>query len=246
MQERDIHPCNPLIRFLRCTGENRHGDRDIYGFPPTSPGLRVGLLGGSFDPPHEGHVHITRWALRRFQLDRVWWLISPGNPLKTIGPAPLERRIQAANSLVAHPRVIVTDLERRLGTRYTSETLRALRLRYPLVRFVWLMGADNLVQFHRWEDWDGIMMQMPLGIMARPEEQVSAGMSHAARKYARFRLNPRRSSGLALRQAPAWSLLTGRMLAVSSSEIRARGEWISGAEHQPSAAAIRRLKSSDD
>lgn len=121
----------------------------IAGFPNARPGMCIGLLGGSFDPPHAGHVHITREALKRFGLDAVWWLVSPGNPLKTRGPAPLDRRMAAARAIMRHPRVEVTDIEARLGTRYTAETLAALFARYPGVRFVWLMGADNLASFHR-------------------------------------------------------------------------------------------------
>jgi nicotinate-nucleotide adenylyltransferase len=113
-----------------------------------APGLRIGLLGGSFDPPHEGHAHITRWALRSLGLDRVWWLVSPGNPLKPKGPADLARRIAAARALMRDPRVVVTDVEARLGARYTADTLVALSARFPQARFVWLMGADNLARFH--------------------------------------------------------------------------------------------------
>jgi len=197
----------------------------LHGFPIAPPGLRVGLLGGSFDPPHEGHSHITRWALRRFGLDRVWWLVSPGNPLKADGPASLERRVAACRRVVSHPRVVVSDLEARLGTRYTAETLGGLFAHYPGVRFVWLMGADNLAQFHRWERWQWIMESVPIGVLSRPGEQVSAGLSPAARQYARYRLDARRAHGLPFAKPPAWCLLTGRMVDASSSAIRARGGW---------------------
>ena len=140
--------------------------------PVALPGMRIGLLGGSFDPPHAGHVHITTWALRAFRLDQVWWLVSPGNPLKADAPANMARRIAAAEALLTHPRTRITDLEARVGTRYTAETLEAIGLRYPGVRFVWLMGADNLRSFHRWERWDEIMARVPVGVLARPGEQV--------------------------------------------------------------------------
>ncbi|MCE8471321.1 nicotinate-nicotinamide nucleotide adenylyltransferase, partial [Rhodovulum sulfidophilum] len=123
------------------------------GFPKAGAGQKIGLLGGSFDPAHEGHAHITRTALKRFGLDRVWWLVSPGNPLKAEGPAPMARRLAAAEAVMQHPRVAITDLEARIGTRYTAETLERLMRLYPGVRFVWLMGADNLISFHRWERW---------------------------------------------------------------------------------------------
>ncbi len=138
----------------------------MQGFPIARPGMRIGLLGGSFDPPHRGHVHITREAMKRFGLDRVWWLVSPGNPLKAEGPASLDRRMAAARAVMVHPRVEITDIEARLGTRYTAATLSALLPRYPGVRFVWLMGADNLAGFHRWDRWEWIMRQLPVGVIA--------------------------------------------------------------------------------
>ena len=151
--------------------------------PPTKPGQVIGLLGGSFDPAHEGHVHITKAALQRFGLDHIWWMVSPGNPLKTHGPAPLEERMQAARAIMQHPRVQITDIERHLGTRYTAETLFELRRRHRGVRFVWLMGADNLAQFHLWQDWQWIMDAVPIGVIARPGDRIAARMSHAARVY---------------------------------------------------------------
>jgi nicotinate-nucleotide adenylyltransferase len=193
--------------------------------PPAVPAPRIGLLGGAFDPPHAGHVHITLRALAKFRLDRVWWLVSPGNPLKPDAPARLARRMAAARALVVHPRVRVTDLETRLGTRYTAATLVALRRRYPGVRFVWLMGADNLAGFHHWERWEEIMRMVPVGVMARPGEQLRAGLSPAARRFARWRLDASQAGALAERAPPAWVLVPGRMLDLSSSALRARGAW---------------------
>jgi nicotinate-nucleotide adenylyltransferase len=195
------------------------------GFPIATTGLRVGLLGGSFDPPHAGHLHISNWALKEFGLDQVWWLVSPGNPLKARGPAPLEKRMAACNELVQHPRIKVTDLECKLGTQYTAETLEKLLELYSDVRFVWLMGADNLASFHKWDRWADIMQTIPIGVLARPEEQVTAGCSPAARRFARYRLSERRSTALPFRQAPCWSLLNGPMMDISSTAIRNRGDW---------------------
>mgnify|MGYP001059055303 FL=1 len=197
----------------------------MRGMPMATQGLRVGLLGGSFDPPHGGHLHISKWAMKEFGLDRVWWLVSPGNPLKTQGPADLDRRLDACNALNDHPRIVVTDLERRFGTRYTAQTLTALQARYSGVRFVWLMGADNLADFHRWDRWQDIMHMMPIGVMARPDQQLAAGCSPAARMFRRKRLSSRRSNALPFKQAPCWSLLTGPMVNMSSTQIRARGDW---------------------
>lgn len=186
----------------------------------------IGLLGGSFDPPHEGHVHITREALKRFGLDQVWWLLSPGNPLKSDGPAPMERRMAASLAIMEHPDVVVSDIESRTGTRYTAETLAYLRVLYPGVRFVWLMGADNLATFHRWDNWRWIMEHIPIGVLARPGQRISARTSVAAERYARHRLRGREAQRLCVQQAPAWCLLNVPMVNVSSTEIRARGEWV--------------------
>lgn len=193
--------------------------------PPHAPGQRIGLLGGSFDPPHAGHVHISLWALRAFRLDRLWWLVSPGNPLKPDAPAEMARRLEAARALMVHPRIVVTDIEARLGTRYTEATLAALRTRCPGVAFVWLMGADNLATIHRWQRWRDIMRMVPVGVLARPGEQLRAGLSPAARSFARWRLPQARAGALASSSPPAWTLLNGRMLGLSSSELRALGAW---------------------
>lgn len=195
------------------------------GLPVAQPGQAIGLLGGSFDPAHAGHAHITREALKRFGLDRVWWLVSPGNPLKPEGPAPLAQRMAAARALMRHPRVTVSDIEARLGTRYTAETLGALRARYPGVRFVWLMGADNLAQFHRWERWQEIAESVPVGVIARPGSRASARMAKAAGRYWRWRL-PQEASRLLPRMAPpAWCFVNVPMSGLSSSAIRAGGGW---------------------
>ncbi len=204
----------------------------FQGYPRAAPGLKVGLLGGSFDPPHEGHVHITRWALRRLGLDRVWWLVSPGNPLKANGPAPIADRVAASRALMRHPRVEITDVEARLGARYTADTLRALRARYPGVRFVWLMGSDNLATFHRWDNWQEIAQTTPLAVLARPHAQLRAGLSPTARRFAAARLPAEAAPALPLRPAPAWVMLTGPMSDLSSTRIRARGEWPQGADGQ--------------
>jgi nicotinate-nucleotide adenylyltransferase len=197
----------------------------MKALPVAKPGQIIGLLGGSFDPPHEGHVHITKAALKRFGLDHVWWLVSPGNPLKTNGPAPLEDRLQAASAMMQHPRVLVTDVEAQLRTRFTAQTIAALRRRYPGVRFVWLMGADNLAQFHRWQDWRWIIETVPVGVMARPGDRISARLSKTARMYANARLPVRASHILGRMDAPAWSFVNLPMSDQSSTAIRARGEW---------------------
>jgi nicotinate-nucleotide adenylyltransferase len=196
-----------------------------FDYPLTGPGQVVGLLGGSFDPAHEGHAHITREALKRFGLNRVWWLVSPGNPLKPKGPASLERRMARARQVMDHPRVDVTDIEARLGTRYTAETLARLCALYPDVRFVWLMGADNLAQFHLWQDWRAIMEAVPVGVLARPGQRISARMSRASALYARYRIPGSQSQLLAQAKAPAWCFVNVAMTDASSTAIRAAGQW---------------------
>lgn len=196
--------------------------------PYARPGQVVGLLGGSFDPPHQGHVHITLEAMKAFGLDRVWWLVSPGNPLKDHGPAPLEQRLNAAQTMMRHPRVEVTDVEALTGTRATADTLAALRRLYPQVRFVWLMGADNLAQFHRWKDWRLIMDSVPVGVVARPGDRISARMSPAARLYGRYRIDGQARHLLGRAQAPAWCFVNVPMVDVSSTQIRTRGDWVNG------------------
>jgi len=129
----------------------------------------VGLLGGSFNPAHAGHRHISVEALRRLGLDEVWWLVSPQNPLKpAAGMAPLVARVASAGVIARHPRIRVTDLERRLGTRFAVDTVAALQRRCPNVRFIWLMGADNLAQFHHWSRWRGLAARVPIAVLARP------------------------------------------------------------------------------
>lgn len=186
-------------------------------------GMVVGLLGGSFDPAHEGHVHITREAIKRMGLDRVWWLVSPGNPLKVLQPAPMAVRLTEARAEMQHPRVVVTGLEVALNTRITADTVKRLKAIYPGVRFVWLMGADNLVQFHHWHRWRDILRAVPLGVLARPGSGVAARLSVAARAFRVDRVA--RGEGLGARKAPAWCFVNLPLNAASSSAIRARGEW---------------------
>src|SRR3989338_3810659 len=186
------------------------------GFPIATRGMVIGLLCGSFDPAHEGHAHITREAIKRMGLDRVWWLVSPGNPLKARQPAPMADRLARAQAVMDDPRVDVTDLEARLGTRATYDTLRRLQAIYPGVRFVWLMGADNLVQFHRWGHWRDILRAVPVGGLAG--RWWVGAQSLRVHRVAR-------GEGLGARSAPAWCFVTLPMHGASSSAIRARGEW---------------------
>ena len=204
-------------------GQRKGWGWQVQGFPIATRGMVVGLLGGSFDPAHSGHAHITEEAIKRMGLDAVWWLVSPGNPLKSRQPAPMAVRLARARQVVRDPRVHVTDLEVRLGTRATVDTIARLRAIYPGVRFVWLMGADNLVQFHRWERWRDILRAVPVGVLARPGWGVAARLSVAARAFQVHQVA--RGEGLGQKSAPAWCFVNLPMNKASSSAIRAAGQW---------------------
>ena len=189
--------------------------------PPFQPGMRVGLLGGSFNPPHEGHALVTRLALTRLGLNRVWWLVTPGNPLKSPSElAALQERVEAARRLVAGPRVAVTDLEAQIGARYTYDTLAWLACRAPGVRFVWLMGADNLRQFHRWRHWRAIADLAPIAVVDRPGSTLRAMASPAAIALARWRMPERDALRLADLPPPALVFLHGPRSELSSTLLR--------------------------
>lgn len=191
---------------------------------PPSPFRRaaVGLLGGSFNPAHEGHVHIARLALERLGLDEVWWLVSPGNPLKPVaGMAPLAARFASAAAR-AGGAMRVTDIERDLRTRYTAETLRRLKARYPRLSFVWLMGADNLAQIPAWKDWSLIFHTVPVAVFARPHYLESALSGAASARFRDGRLPERAARSLARHRPPAWMFIHSRLVAASASAIRAR------------------------
>lgn len=185
--------------------------------------MTVGLFGGSFDPPHAGHVHVARTALMRLELDRVIWLVSPGNPLKA-GSAPLDERLEAARRLAAGagPAMIVSDLESRMGTRFTVDTVRRLQARFPGVRFVWVMGGDNLAQFHRWRGWTELFALLPIAVVARPTALLAGRFSPAARRFAHARLPAGAAARLPRAPSPAWAYLSAPLDPTSSTAIRNR------------------------
>ena len=184
---------------------------------------RIGILGGSFNPAHRGHLDISLKALRQLGLDQVWWLVSPQNPLKPAdGMAPFAERLAAARRLARNPRIRVTDLEQRLGSRYTAESLKLLRRRFPETRFVWLMGADNLAQIAQWRDWQQIFHLVPIAVFARPSYCFKALAAKAARRFARYRLTEGAGRRLATSEPPAWMFVHGRLNPISATEIRRR------------------------
>ncbi|MFC4350505.1 nicotinate-nucleotide adenylyltransferase [Fodinicurvata halophila] len=186
-------------------------------------GQRIGLLGGSFNPAHDGHRHISLEALRRLHLDEVWWLVSPQNPLKEqAGMAPLEARLDSARQVSRDPRLRATALETTLGTSATTDTLKALQKCFPQVNFVWLMGADNLAQIHRWQRWSQIFRTLPVAVLDRPSYSLSVLYAKAAQRFAEARIPERRAATLAGRSAPAWTFLHIRLNPLSATALRER------------------------
>jgi nicotinate-nucleotide adenylyltransferase len=179
------------------------------------------LLGGSFNPAHEGHLHVARQAITHLRLDQLWLMVSPGNPLKpTAGMAPLDQRLATAQNVADGRRIIATTIESRLGTRYTADTMRELIRRFPRAKFVWLMGADNLHQLPRWDRWTRIMHAMPMLVLPRPGATRAALASPAAKRYRKYRLPARAGLCLATAVSPAWILLPVKENSASATELR--------------------------
>lgn len=190
---------------------------------------RIGLLGGSFNPAHGGHLHVSLLALKHLDLDEIWWLVSPQNPLKPVeGMAPFATRLKQARQVTAaHPRLRVSDLEERLGSsRYTVNTLKALRRRFPQLRFVWLMGSDNLVQIHRWERWPEIFRTAAVAVFDRPSYSLRALCGVAAKRFARRRIPTAAARGLAEMQLPAWAFFHTPLDTRSATRIRSERKII--------------------
>jgi len=198
-----------------------------HEIPFHTDGMRIGLLGGSFNPPHAAHRVISQFAIKRLHLDRVWWLVTPGNPLKDHGGLrDLEARADAARKMADDPRIDVSCLESVIGTRYTIDTITYLRRRCAGLRFVWIMGADNLAQFHRWENWRRIAAEVPMAVIDRPPQSFRALAAPAAQALARYRVPEKDATRLADRRAPAWVFLTGMKSGLSSTGLRnPDGSW---------------------
>ncbi len=200
-------------------------DPQAADLPPHAPGQKIGLFGGSFDPPHEGHRLASLEAMERLGLDAVWWLVTPGNPLKDVSALPdLESRVAAAGRFAGDPRIAVTGVERQLGTRYTVDTVAALQALCPGVRFVLIVGADVLAELSRWKDWDRLLHLVPVAVVDRPGFAEAALSGEAAEKFATVRLPEGEAASLAERTPPAWVFLAGAVSPLSSTALRrARG-----------------------
>ncbi len=185
--------------------------------------MRIGLLGGSFNPAHEGHLHLAKRALARLRLDQVWLLVSPGNPLKPVhGMAPLAERLASAARLGDGRHILATDIELHLHTRYAVDTLAALRRRFPRATFIWLMGADNLEQLPRWRNWMALARGTPFAVMPRPTYNQGALGGQAARRLRQWRVPAHRAPGLGRGAAPAWVFLQARQNTASATVLRDR------------------------
>ena len=210
------------------------------GPPPSAPGMAIGLFGGSFDPPHEGHRLVCDTALRRLRLDRVWWIVTPGNPLKSTSGRPSQaQRMQMAADFIDDPRVAVTGFEAQIGTRYTLDTISWLAARREGVRFVWLMGADNLRQFPKWKGWRAIARAMPMAVIDRPGASLAGPLGQAGQTLNRWRVPESQVRALAWASPPAWALLHGPRSNSSSTELRRRARETAPAAPRP--AALREM-----
>lgn len=193
--------------------------------PHAEAGNRIGLFGGSFNPPHSGHRLVAATVLKRLGLDQVWWLVTPGNPLKSHSElAPLEWRLRQTGTLADHPRMKVTAYETVLGTPYTARTIKALQTLRPKVRFVWVMGADNLSGFHRWQDWRSIVASVPVAVVDRPGASLPALSSPMAKAYEKYRVREEDAALLPDLPAPAWTFLHTPLDQTSSTDLRASGK----------------------
>ena len=189
--------------------------------PMVSPRMRIGLLGGSFNPAHAAHVEISLTALKRLGLDQVWWVVTSGNPLKNPSKLPrLSKRVEAARKIANHPRIAVTGFPGEEGPPYTVDLLTELKRRHPAVSFVWLMGADNLAEFHRWRSWQRIFETAPIAVLDRPGFRLKARASQAATRFQGFHVDESDAQGLARMTPPAWTIITHRLSPLSSTAIR--------------------------
>ena len=196
--------------------------RHYLRMPMVESGMRVGLFGGSFNPPHEGHVHVAELALMRLKLHQIWWLVSPGNPLKDHSNlAPLAERLAACQAITSDPRMKITACEAVMNTRFTADTLRQITARNNDVNFVWVMGADNLGQFHRWQRWREVADRMPIAVVDRPGATMVLHSAAAAQILARRRMDEDDAARLPVMRPPAWVFLHGSRNALSSTALRA-------------------------
>ncbi|MEO0328064.1 MAG: nicotinate-nucleotide adenylyltransferase [Pseudomonadota bacterium] len=195
--------------------------RDALKVPAAGDGARIGLFGGSFNPPHQGHLNLCDLSFKRLKLDQIWWMVTPGNPLKdTSNLSPLGKRITLCSQIISNPRIKITAFEAKYRVRYTADTVRLIRKLRPRLNFVWLMGADNLAGFHNWQDWREISNTLPIAVIDRPGSTLSYRSAKAALALSRFRLDEADASLLADRSPPAWTFIHGPRNSLSSTQLR--------------------------
>lgn len=203
-------------------GQSKPAKPEVTRLPMASANMRIGLLGGSFNPAHQAHRAISLTALKRLGLDRVWWLVTPGNPLKDASKlASLESRVEAARALANHPRIAVTGFEAASGSAYTIDLVAELKRRFPGVSFILLMGADNLATFDRWRAWEEIFAAVPIAVLDRPGFRLRARAGKAAQRFSAYHIDESDARGLARLEPPAWTILTHRLSGLSSTALRA-------------------------
>ncbi|MDQ0314627.1 nicotinate-nucleotide adenylyltransferase [Amorphus orientalis] len=200
------------------SGANRP---DYLRIPPVGIGQRIALFGGTFNPPHKGHRHVALTGLARLGVDQVWWLVTPGNPLKSHdGLTSLEDRVKATRAFADHPRMVVTAFEANYNFRYTADTIAFVCRRFPSVRFVWLMGADNLATLHRWQKWRDILRLVPVAVVDRPGASMAVMSSPASRAFGGARVPESQAAALPGSAPPAWTFLHVPLDPTSSTAMR--------------------------
>ena len=198
-------------------------EADWLRLPHAEPGNRIGLFGGSFNPPHSGHRLVALTALKRLGLDQIWWFVTPGNPLKDHGNlAPLEERVRTTSGVADHPRMKITAHEAVLGSPYTARTVEMLQLRRPELRFVWIMGADNLASFHHWQNWQDIVRRIPIAVVNRPGASLSVLSAPMAKAYENYRLPERNAGLLTDLKPPVWTFIHAPLDETSSTALRSK------------------------
>ncbi|WP_343315124.1 nicotinate-nucleotide adenylyltransferase [Brucella sp. BE17] len=196
-------------------------DAQYLRMPHVEKGMTVGLFGGSFNPPHQGHALVAEIAVRRLRLDQLWWMVTPGNPLKDRRElATLAERIKLSEQVASDPRIKVTALEAAFNVRYTADTLALIAHANPGVHFVWVMGADNLASFHRWQRWREIAQNFPIAVIDRPGSTLAYLSSHMAQTFSDSRLDEYYAPMLARRQPPVWTFIHGPRSQLSSTALR--------------------------
>ena len=197
-------------------------DRRYLRMPHTERGMVVGLFGGSFNPPHRGHALVAEIAIRRLGLDRLWWMVTPGNPLKSRnGLAPLAERIALSEAVARNPRIQVTAFEQALASNYTATTLAWVKARNPQVHFIWIMGADSLNGFDKWQKWQQIARTFPIAVIDRPGSTLAYLSAKMVKTFAYARVDEDDARNLWKRPAPAWTFIHGPRSTLSSTELRA-------------------------